>query len=48
MRDRKIDILKGMAIYLVVMGHIIAWFFEDFSNNKDQIPHYALSLWSLI
>lgn len=33
-RDDRIDILKGIAIYLVVIGHIIAWYFKDFSLNR--------------
>lgn len=47
-RDKKIDVLKGIAIYLVVMGHVIAWFFKDFSANRDSLPINAMALWNFI
>ena len=47
-RDKKIDLLKGIAIYLVVMGHVIAWFFEDFSENRSALPTNVTALWTLI
>lgn len=47
-RDKKIDVLKGIAIYLVVMGHVIAWFFKDFSANSDLLPTNTMALWNFI
>lgn len=47
-RDKKIDVLKGIAIYLVVMGHVIAWFFKDFSANSNLLPTNTMALWNFI
>lgn len=47
-RDKKIDILKGFAIYLVVIGHVIAWFFKDFSTNSGSLPINTMVLWNFI
>lgn len=37
MRDPKIDILKGLAIFLVVWGHSIQYFGEDYGVLSDTI-----------
>lgn len=47
-RDNRIDILKGIAIYLVVIGHIIAWYFKDFSLNISNMPYNSIILWKTI
>lgn len=47
-RDDRIDILKGIAIYLVVIGHIIAWYFKDFSLNISNMPYNSIILWKTI
>lgn len=40
-----IDVLKGFAILLVVMGHVLAWQFENFSQVDDS---KVLFLWHAI
>lgn len=30
------------------MGHVIAWFFKDFSVNRDSLPINAMALWNFI
>lgn len=47
-RDDRIDTLKGIAIYLVVIGHIIAWYFKDFSLNISNMPYNSIILWKTI
>ena len=48
-RIEYIDVIKGFAIFLVVMGHVVAWQFSDFyiaygSHDYDN----QLILWRLI
>lgn len=42
-----VDSVKGFAILLVVMGHVIAWFFESY---KDALPLQPspMQLWHVI
>lgn len=45
-RNTSIDISKGIAIYAVVIGHVIAWFFKDF--NAANLPYEVSVLWKTI
>lgn len=45
-RNVSIDISKGIAIYAVVIGHVIAWFFKDF--NAANLPYEVSVLWKTI
>ena len=42
-----IDSLKGFAILLVVMGHVVAWCFESFDTAMQMSPTPIL-LWKII
>jgi fucose 4-O-acetylase-like acetyltransferase len=42
-----IDALKGFAILLVVMGHVIPWSFQSFENVSSMSPTPVL-LWKII
>jgi len=43
-----IDSIKGFAILLVVMGHVIANWFNDFYTVHDDDPDNQLLVWRLI
>ncbi|WP_300725337.1 acyltransferase family protein [uncultured Bacteroides sp.] len=43
-----IDIMKGFAIFFVVMGHVIAWWYPDFSQNINLLPFNSICLWKFI
>ena len=43
-----IDSIKGFAIFLVVMGHAIAWLFEDFYSVLESDEMIPLFWWKLI
>ena len=43
-----IDQIKGFAILLVVMGHVIATWFDDYAALLDNDPHDQLLVWKLI
>lgn len=46
-RIEHIDSVKGFAIFVVVVGHVIANFFESWSNTLIETP-VALYWWRLI
>ena len=46
-RFEYIDTIKGFAILLVVMGHVIAWSFESFDAVISMSPTPIL-LWHII
>lgn len=43
-----IDSIKGFAIFLVVMGHVIAWQFENFYHVSDSGEKLPLFWWLFI
>lgn len=43
-----IDILKGIAILLVVMGHVVAMCYEDFFQKLTYSPYIATLFWRFI
>lgn len=43
-----IDNIKGLAILLVVMGHVISTWFDDFAALLDNDPDGQLLVWKLI
>ena len=43
-----IDSIKGFAIFLVVMGHAIAWQFEDFYSVLESDEMLPLFWWKVI
>lgn len=47
-RIEYIDCIKGFAILLVVMGHVIANWFEDFYTIFSHDTENQLMLWNLI
>lgn len=47
-RIEYIDQIKGFAILLVVMGHVIATWFDDFAALLDNDPNGQLLVWKLI
>ncbi len=46
-RFQYLDTLKGFAIFLVVMGHVISWFFDSYQNTIETIPQ-AMTIWRII
>lgn len=42
-----VDSLKGFAILLVVMGHVIAWFFKSYMDILPMQPS-PMRLWHII
>lgn len=42
-----VDALKGFAILLVVMGHVIAWFFQSYMDVLPLRPS-PMQLWHVI
>ena len=48
MRVGYIDSIKGLAIFLVVMGHAIAWQFEDFYGVFGSGEKLPLFWWFFI
>lgn len=47
-RIKYIDTLKGFAIFLMVMGHVIAWQFPSYQSALDENPHSTMLVWRLI
>lgn len=50
-RDKKVDTLKGIAIFIVVLGHVVAWcLFGGLSTQaeRDAIPFNTIALWKTI
>lgn len=50
-RDNKIDTLKGIAIFLVVLGHVVAWCIFGGMQTQDErnaMPFNAIALWKII
>lgn len=43
-----IDAIKGVAIFLMVMGHVLAWSYEDFFAVRDDGPFSATLWWRVI
>lgn len=43
-----IDSLKGLAVLLMVMGHVIAWQFSDLQFALNQAPRNTLLAWRII
>jgi len=43
-----IDAIKGLAIFLMVMGHVLPWSFEDFYAVRDNGPYSASFWWRVI
>ena len=41
----EVDVMKGIAIILVVLGHVLAWFYDDFLERFDTMPYNAIVLW---
>ena len=50
MKDRLIwvDSLKGLSIFLMVMGHVIAWQFNDWSQIMSSYPRTIIPVWNII
>lgn len=46
-RIEYIDILKGLAIFLVVMGHVLAWSYNDWGSATKQ-NNIGTILWNVI
>lgn len=44
----EIDVMKGIAIMLVVLGHVLAWFYDDFLVRIDSMPYNEIVLWKYI
>lgn len=44
----EVDVMKGIAIILVVLGHVLAWFYDDFLERFDTMPYNAIVLWKYI
>lgn len=47
-RFEEIDVMKGIAITLVVLGHILAWFYDDFLNRIETMSFNEVALWKYI
>lgn len=47
-RVKYIDSLKGIAILLMVMGHVIAWQFSDWQVALNDEPRNTMLVWRLI
>lgn len=47
-RFEEIDVMKGIAITLVVLGHVLACFYDDFLNRIETMPYNAVVLWKYI
>ena len=47
-RVQYIDSLKGIAILLMVMGHVIAWQFTDWQVTLNEGPRNTMLVWRLI
>lgn len=43
-----IDSLKGLAILLMVMGHVIAEQFYDWQYALNETPHCTMIVWRII
>lgn len=43
-----IDSLKGLAILLMVMGHVIAWQFPSYQIALNENPHSTMLMWRII
>lgn len=48
LRFDEIDVMKGIAIVLVVLGHVLAWFYDDFLNRLETMPYNEVVLWKYI
>lgn len=47
-RQSYIDVMKGLAIMLMVMGHTIAWQFSDWHAALNEEPMIVMFLWRFI
>ena len=47
-RIKHLDILKGITIVLVVMGHFLSWCYPNFVNHLDCFDRNQIVLWSFI
>lgn len=47
-RFGEIDVMKGIAITLVVLGHVLAWFYADFLERFETMSYNEVVLWKYI
>lgn len=47
-RFAEIDVLKGIAIALVVLGHVLAWFYGDFLERAETMSYNEMVLWRYV
>lgn len=43
-RIEYIDAIKGLAIFLMVMGHAIAWNYEDYNTICNFYPEQSINV----
>lgn len=47
-RIKYLDTIKGITIYLVVMGHCLAWCFDNYIKVYEQSSPQAMIIWRII
>lgn len=43
-RIKYIDTIKGLAIFLMVMGHAIVWYYDDYNAVCDFHPAQLINI----